>query len=298
MLETKYPDKQFIWWTIPLTQSGQRCTDTLNYLIRKYAVENNKILFDIADMESWDTLNQHRTNANGWEVAFSFYCGEAPPGPSCHPNWTGSILIAKAFWWMMASIAGMQDTIPDQDSVPVISTTAVTSIGMTSALSGGFINSNGGKPVTDRGVVWSMNPAPDITLTSKTSDGSGIGSFSSIITGLTANTTYHIRAYATNTIGTGYGNELTFKTLITGLNYGKENDIKVFTSGKLIKLVSASDITHKKWLIVTDLYGREISRLLFHQKEMIVDLSDRPGGCYIVSLVSGNGIWKKVVIFE
>jgi hypothetical protein len=110
-LEKKHPDKFFIWWTIPLTQSGQHCTDSLNFLIRKYAVDNNQILFDIADIEAWDTSGNHLLNSNGWEVAYSVYCGEKPPGPSCHPNWPGSIIMGKAFWWMMACVAGMKDTI-------------------------------------------------------------------------------------------------------------------------------------------------------------------------------------------
>jgi hypothetical protein len=83
----------------------------MNYLMRTYAAQHNKILFDIADIECWDTLGQRLTNANGWEVAFSGYCGEAPPGPACHPNWTGSIILGKAFWYMMTVIGGW---IPQQ----------------------------------------------------------------------------------------------------------------------------------------------------------------------------------------
>jgi hypothetical protein len=107
-LETTYPGKTFIWWTIPLTQPGQFCTETLNARIRSYAAANGKILFDIADIESHDIAGAHYTNADGWEVAYAPHCGEAPPGPACHPNWTGSIMLAKAFWWMMARIAGWE----------------------------------------------------------------------------------------------------------------------------------------------------------------------------------------------
>ncbi|MFH1051242.1 MAG: T9SS type A sorting domain-containing protein [bacterium] len=103
-LESKYPEKIFIWWTIPLTQSGQYCTEQMNTRIRNYCRDNGKILFDIADIEAYDTLGNHVTNAQGWEIAFNGYCGEKT-GPSCHPNWLGSIMLAKAFWYMMVTIA-------------------------------------------------------------------------------------------------------------------------------------------------------------------------------------------------
>ncbi|MFC2130680.1 T9SS type A sorting domain-containing protein [Bacteroidota bacterium] len=105
-LENKHPEKIFIWWTIPLTQVGQFCTEEMNSRIRNYCVENNRILFDIADIEAYDTLDSHVTNEQGWEMAFSGYCGEQKPGAqACHPNWLGKIMLAKAFWVMMANIA-------------------------------------------------------------------------------------------------------------------------------------------------------------------------------------------------
>ena len=61
-----------------------------------------------------------------------------------------------------------------------------------------------------RGVVWSTSPGSTVTLSTKTIDGTGLGSFTSNLTGLVANTTYYARAYATNSSGTGYGQELNF----------------------------------------------------------------------------------------
>ena len=98
-------------------------------------------------------------------------------------------------------------------ALPVLTTDPVTDITQTTATCGGVITSGKGTLlVTERGVCWSTSPTPS-TADSKTSDGSGIGTFVSNLTGLTANTTYYVRAYATNTIGTGYGNEQTFSTL-------------------------------------------------------------------------------------
>ena len=97
--------------------------------------------------------------------------------------------------------------------VPSVTTDAVTSITTVSATSGGNVTSDSGDPVTVRGVVWSTLPDPT-TAGSSTSDGSGTGSFTSALTGLAPGTTYHVRAYATNGAGTGYGDEREFTTLI------------------------------------------------------------------------------------
>ncbi len=102
-------------------------------------------------------------------------------------------------------------TLPEA-TVPVITTTAISSIAAITATSGGTIINNGGAAVTARGVCWSTSSNPTIAG-SKTVNGSGNGGFSSNLTGLTPNTLYYVRAYATNSAGTGYGNELSFTTL-------------------------------------------------------------------------------------
>jgi uncharacterized protein (TIGR02145 family) len=95
--------------------------------------------------------------------------------------------------------------------VPVITTAIATDILITSANSGGTITDDGGASVTARGVCWSTNESPTIS-DSKTEDGEGMGSFISVITGLTQHTIYYVRAYATNSEGTGYGNQISFTT--------------------------------------------------------------------------------------
>lgn len=97
-------------------------------------------------------------------------------------------------------------------NTPTVSTTAVTSITSNSAESGGEVTDEGGYPVTVRGVCWNTTGTPTIT-DSFTTDGSGTGVFTSSITGLSINTQYFVRAYATNSDGTGYGNEVSFTTL-------------------------------------------------------------------------------------
>jgi uncharacterized protein (TIGR02145 family) len=97
------------------------------------------------------------------------------------------------------------------NQIPILSTTAMSNIANNTASSGGTITSQGSSAVTARGVCWSTSPSPTIA-NSKTTDGTGTGSFTSALTGLTANTTYYVRAYATNSNGTAYGNQLVFLT--------------------------------------------------------------------------------------
>lgn len=97
-------------------------------------------------------------------------------------------------------------------SLPTLSTTAVTLITSTSATSGGIITADGGAAVTARGVCWSTTANPTVALATKTTDGTGIGTFTSNITGLLGGTTYHVRAYATNSTETGYGTDISFTT--------------------------------------------------------------------------------------
>ena len=98
-----------------------------------------------------------------------------------------------------------------EDVIPTLTTTALTNITTTSVTSGGLISKDGGATVTARGVCWSTTSNPTVG-DSHTSDGNGAGSFTSNITGLTPNTLYHVRAYATNKVGTAYGADISFTT--------------------------------------------------------------------------------------
>ena len=97
-------------------------------------------------------------------------------------------------------------------ALPTVTTTSVTAITSSTATSGGNVSSDGGATVTARGVCWSTSHNPTISG-SHTSDGTGTGSFTSNLTGLTTGTTYYVRAYATNSVGTAYGEEVSFTTL-------------------------------------------------------------------------------------
>lgn len=100
----------------------------------------------------------------------------------------------------------------DEDKdLPVVTTTSVTGITQTTAKSGGNITSDGGTAVTARGVCWSTNQTPTLS-DNKTIEGTGSGTFISNISGLSANTKYYVRAYATNRNSTAYGSAVSFTT--------------------------------------------------------------------------------------
>ena len=110
-------------------------------------------------------------------------------------------------------------------TIPVLdATVAASAITSSSASSGGNITGNGGASVTARGVCWNLTSNPDIA-SAHTSNGTGTGSFTSNFTGLQPNKTYYVRAYATNSVGTGYGAQVSFTTLFgtPTLTFGTPN---------------------------------------------------------------------------
>jgi len=113
--------------------------------------------------------------------------------------------------WVCCILAVLLFSCSDKPTIPVLTTSEVRNVTQTTAESGGNISDNGGREVTERGVAW--NTSPNLTAEAYiTYDGTGDGSFISSISGLTAGTKYYVRAYATNSEGTAYGNEVSFTT--------------------------------------------------------------------------------------
>lgn len=123
-----------------------------------------------------------------------------------------SIILAVTALFFLASCSRTSPTQNGTNAMAVITTSAVSSVTMSSAVCGGNITSDGGATIISRGVVWSTNSSPTIALSTKTVDGDGIGTYTSNITGLTPNTTYYVKAYAINRSDTAYGNEQVFTT--------------------------------------------------------------------------------------
>ncbi len=120
---------------------------------------------------------------------------------------------------------------------PVVTTTAISGLTKVSAVTGGDVTYDGGGTVTTRGIAWGTTADPTIAGT-VIDGGTGLGAFVSTITGLTKNTTYHVRAYATNSVGTAYGADVTFTTLADVLTWYVPGDYLV---------ASYPGSTYKNW---------------------------------------------------
>jgi uncharacterized protein (TIGR02145 family) len=114
---------------------------------------------------------------------------------------------------IVANNAGnfIQSMFPVPSDLPCVVASSAGSLTNTTATASGNVTAQGSSVVTTRGVCWSTNPNPTLN-DDFTIDGAGLGTFISNISGLTANTTYSLRAYATNSAGTAYGNQVTFTT--------------------------------------------------------------------------------------
>jgi hypothetical protein len=152
-------------------------------------------------------------------------------------------------------------------TTPSLTTQAVSNIGTTIATGNGTITSLGRTNPTQYGVVWSTATNPTVALSTKTTQGAiaTTGAFTSDITGLTANTLYYVRAYATNDAGTGYGPEVSFTTLNLPLTItaptlaskvydGTTDASSVTTPGTVSGKVSGDDVTVN---IATSVYDNQ-----------------------------------------
>ena len=103
----------------------------------------------------------------------------------------------------------------EESAVPIVVTNPYSDLLATSVTCGGNVLSDGGMPITDRGICWSdINPQPTIYNNVTEAGTNGTGEFIVTLTGLNAATTYYVRAYATNEMGTVYGETVTFTTIV------------------------------------------------------------------------------------
>jgi hypothetical protein len=121
LLEHTYPQKTFIWttsalWSEGLLDSGgvnpmsYEGVQTFNQQLRAYARANNKILYDLADIESHDP-DGDLCQSNGIEALCPEYYSGFAGDIGGHPDYTGSIRMAKGFWWLMARVSGWDGTL-------------------------------------------------------------------------------------------------------------------------------------------------------------------------------------------
>lgn len=124
-----------------------------------------------------------------------------------------------------------------KDQIPTLTTSPISEVSHTTAKSGGNITFDGGEQIFTYGVCWSTSPNPTI-LDNKTLNGLGAVDFVCSISGLAPFTTYYVRAFATNSVGTGYGNEISFTTLGSSFIDSRDgNQYKSVTIGSQVWMI-------------------------------------------------------------
>jgi uncharacterized protein (TIGR02145 family) len=163
-------------------------------------------------------------------------------------NTSGDILFWNGTAWVkiQQGLPG-QGLFLSQTGIPMwsgpafatLTTNVATSVTNITAISGGNITSDGGTPVTARGICWSTSPNPTVA-NSTTNNGAGTGIFSSNISDLLGSTIYYVRAYAVNTTGVSYGNQITFTTPVptppslTTTTLSSITSVSVATGGSVV----------------------------------------------------------------
>ena len=223
-------------WLLP---TDAELTNMQNYLITNGynfdgAISGNKIAKSLAATTDWFTStfigaignDLSRNNNSGFTVLPCGYRDNNGVFNSINEDgylWSSTMgsttdALSRNLKYIYSDLYGVSSPINYGFSIrcirgelPNITTTAVTSVENTTAVTGGEIISEGTSAVTQRGVCWSISNNPTIDY-GKTNDGSGAGLFTSNMTVLIPGITYYVRAYATTSAGTAYGNEVSFTT--------------------------------------------------------------------------------------
>jgi hypothetical protein len=181
--------------TIPSTVNAGTTSITVNAVAGSYVAvtDNSSVIYGVAEANSQGVATVNFTNA-------------IPASGTLYV-----VVTRQQYQPYFGTI-----TVVEPAVAPTVTTTAVSDIDKTTATGGGNVTADGGATVTARGICWSTSHNPTVS-DSHTTDGTGTGSFTSAMTGLTASTTYYVRAYATNSAGTAYGEEVSFTTLPDGI---------------------------------------------------------------------------------
>ena len=195
---------------------------------------------------------------------------------------------------------------------PIINTSAITSITSTTASGGGNIRTRGSSDITARGVCWNTSSDPTVS-NSHTTDGSGVGTFTSSLTGLSGGTTYYVRAYGTNTQGTFYGQNVSFTTTLSGiylqvdaLKIGAIDNTYLNCTFTVVNNTASNYYPNVKWRNVTRSSGWVYLYLstvyLYTTRQVSRDVnmnsvSNYPGDqIEILFSPAGDGVWTGTVV--
>ncbi len=176
---------------------------------------------------------------------------------------------------------------------PGVSTIQAVEVKQGSAKIGGLVHSDGNLPVTDRGVVWSTKEYPTIESNDGIAfEGTGMGEFTSHVTGLSAETTYYYRSYATNLMGTNYGGHFNFTT------YGPVMYPNPADDQFWVEFNNESDET--VYVVLTNMYGQVVKRRAITSEgehSVFFNTSQLRGGIYLVYIDSDEKlpVWRLMI---
>jgi uncharacterized protein (TIGR02145 family) len=158
-----------------------------------------------------------------------------------------SRLLSAGIFLCLISITAISckknDSQPPLPTAPVVTTAALTNVSFNAATAGGSIVSDGGASITASGVVWSKTNATPTLADSVVAGTTATGIFTSDLTGLEDNASYYVRAFATNSVGTGYGNVVKLNTT------NDTNKVRFTYNGEeVVYGIIISQASGRKWL--------------------------------------------------
>ena len=229
-----------------MTQNLQNVTDVLHPCPSGWHLPNN---------DEWNALgtqlqsspvgfgNGHYVCAMPWHdgdgnqyTLFADFCVQSnnvsPTGSACEAHDYASGNCITNYYPLSVRCVRDENGVGGTTQVPAVTTATVSDIAATSVTCGGEVTSDSGSVVIAKGVCWNTTGAPTIS-DNHTIDGGGTGFFVSNLQALTAGTTYFVRAYATNSVGTAYGQEITFTTV---------NEVAVTQGLPIVTTSTVSDI--------------------------------------------------------
>ena len=184
-----------------------------------------------------------------------------------------------------------------QPIIPTIATSSIIDASLSTAIGGGNVTSDGGSAITERGVCWSTSINPTI-VDSKTTDGTTPGSFTSIITDLINGVTYHIRAYATNCAGTGYGPDVTYTHNTTGIDNIKITEISVFPNPITGMLYIEYKNDNYETIKILNSQGVLLAKAKAISPRQQFDFSKYEYGLYILEFVKPSGEITRIKVIK
>jgi uncharacterized protein (TIGR02145 family) len=186
-------------------------TDSISYRSASFSCSINTIGGQNIQQHGfcWDTQENPDITKNKTELGTMTNPGEFSSDLSSLQPETKYFIKAYVTFNDITLYGGQATFTTNPIGTPTVITNEVTNITAVSAQCSGNVTANNGSEVTARGVCWNTSQNPTIS-NSHTTDGTGMGGFTSDITGLTTGVKYYVRAYATNSTGTAFGNQLSF----------------------------------------------------------------------------------------